>query len=176
MAGFFARMLTRLAGNDRRSAQEGSGVSGLGNNKGGTMPASIEQGMEWQAADFIAAFSAPGSPIEAATLDYSEASLGPVDAMLDDFYQQKAPLPDDLHFLTSAYIFEVARRSFGGQYLRGDQENPFVLVIRAGAAEIGVCIMSKVRGRTINGPEDSIPFFYEGIAPLVEAGANATLI
>jgi hypothetical protein len=140
------------------------------------MPSSIEEGMEWQAADFVKAFSPAGSPIDGSKLDYSEVSLGLVDRMLDDFYRQRAPLPDDLHFLTSAYVFEVARRAFGGRYLRGDKENPFVLVIGEAPAEIGVCVMSKVHGRALNGPEDSIPFFYAGIAPLVSAGAPATLI
>lgn len=140
------------------------------------MPASIAEGMEWQATDFIEAFSPEGSPIDGSKLDYSEASLELVDQVLDDFYRQQAPLPDDLHFLTSAYIFEVARRAFGGRYLRGDEENPFILVIGEGTAEVGVCVMSKVRGRAVNGPEDSIPFFYAGIAPLVAAGTNATLI
>ncbi len=139
------------------------------------MPETIEQGMEWQAADFIDAFSPAGSPIDATSLDYSEASLEAVDAMLDDFHRQGAPLPDDLHFLTSAYVFEVARRAFGGRYMRSDADNPFVLVIGEGAAEIGVCVMSKVRGRVVNGPEDSLPFFYAGIAPLVAAGKSAML-
>jgi len=132
--------------------------------------------MEWQAADFVEAFSPAGSPIDGSKLDYREASLELVDRVLDDFYRQGASLPDDLHFLTSAYVFEVARHEFGGRYLRGDEENPFVLVIGEGAVEIGVCVMSKVRGRAVNGPEDSIPFFYAGIAPLVSGGTSATLI
>ncbi|MGH6615571.1 hypothetical protein [Sphingomonas sp.] len=140
------------------------------------LPASLEEGMEWQAADFVTAFSPAGSPIDGSKLDYSEASLELVDRVLDDFYRQGAPLPEDLHFLTSAYVFEVARRAFGGRYLRGDQQNPFVLVIGEGPTEVGVCIMSKVQGRAVNGPEDSIPFFYAGIAPLVSAGTRATLI
>lgn len=83
------------------------------------MPESIEQGMQWQAADFVGAFSQPGSPIDGGKLDYSEESLALVDRILDDFHRQQAPLPDDLHFLASAYVFEVARRAFGGRYLRG---------------------------------------------------------
>jgi hypothetical protein len=140
------------------------------------MPASLEEGMEWQAADFVAAFSPAGSPIDGSKLDYSEASLELVDRVLGDFHRQGASLPGDLHFLTSAYIFEVARRAFGGRYLRGDDENPFVLVIGQGDAEVGICVMSKVRGRAVNGPEDSIPSFYAGIAPLVSAGTRTTLI
>jgi hypothetical protein len=145
-------------------------------NEAAGMPSSIEEGMAWQAADFVEAFSPAGSPIDGSKLDYSEASLTLVDSVLDDFYRRETPLPDDLHFLASAYVFEVARREFGGRYLRGEGEDPFVLVIGEADADVGVCVMGKVRGRAVNGPEDSIPFFYAGIAPLVAAGKSATLI
>ncbi|QND53872.1 hypothetical protein HB779_19710 [Phyllobacterium sp. 628] len=140
------------------------------------MPATLEAGMESQASDFIVAFSGKGSPIDASELDYSPSTIGLVDQVLNDFYEQKAELPEDLHFLASAYVFEVARREFGGRYLRGDDENPFVLVIGEPDCQIGVMIMGKVSGRAINGPEDSLSFFYEGIAPLVAKGVSATLI
>ncbi len=140
------------------------------------MPATIEDGMASQAEDFVGAFSEPGSPIDGSKLDYSEASLALVDQILDDFHTQQVPLPEDLHFLASAYVFETARREFGGRYARSDADNPFVLVIGEGDAEVGVCVMSKVNDRVANGAEDSIPFFYAGIAPLVAAGKGATLI
>ncbi|BEP58276.1 hypothetical protein GmRootV118_55200 [Variovorax sp. V118] len=140
------------------------------------MPSTLEAGMASQAEDFIAAFSQPGAPIDSAALDYSEASLVLVDQVLEDFFQQQAPLPDDLHFLASAYVFETARREFGGRYLRGDDDNPFVLVIGPDSAQVGVCAMAKVRGRAVNGPEDSLAFFYAGIAPVVQRGVSATLV
>ncbi|MEB0059320.1 hypothetical protein [Variovorax sp. LG9.2] len=140
------------------------------------MPSTLEAAMASQAADFVRAFSKPGAPIDGALLDYSRGSLELVDRVLQDFFQQKAPLPDDLHFLASAYAFEVARRAFGGRYLRSDEDNPFVLVIGPTDAEVGVCFMGKVRGRALNGPEDSLIFFYDGIAPLVARGVSATLI
>lgn len=140
------------------------------------MPETLEQGMATQAEDFIGAFRGDGSPVDADALDYSEASLIHVDRILDDFFKRPAPLPDDLHFLASAYVFETARREFGGRYLRGDEENPFVLVIGEPDFQIGVCVMAKVAGRAENGPEDSIPFFYAGIQPLVEKRVDATLI
>ncbi|TGX50162.1 hypothetical protein E5A73_17215 [Sphingomonas gei] len=174
MVGIFKRLFG--AQNDQAGhASAMRPANGQGGMPDG-MPASIEQGMEWQAADFVNAFSPAGSPIDGSKLDYSEASLELVDRVLDDFYRKEAPLPDDLHFLISAYVFEVARRAFGGRYLRGDEENPFVLVIGEKPAEVGVCVMSKVHGRALNGPEDGIPFFYAGIAPLVSAGTSATLI
>ena len=128
------------------------------------------------AAEFVDAFSIEASPIDGSKLDYSEPSLALVDQVIDDFYRLGVPLPDDIHGLASAYVFEVARRRFGGRYLQGDAENPVVLVIGESDAEVGVCVMSKVRGRALNGPEDNIPFFFAGIAPLVSAGRRATLI
>lgn len=139
------------------------------------MPATIEEAMASQASDFISAFSGQGSPVDAKKLDYSESSLQLVDSILHDFYLQKAQLPEDLHFLASAYVSETARQQFGGRYLRADKDNSFVLVIGEPEFQAGVLVMAKVKNRSLNGPEDSIPFFYEGIAPLVERKANATL-
>lgn len=139
------------------------------------MPATIEDAMASQATDFVNAFSNPSAPIDVSKLDYSENSLQFVDQILDDFYRKQVQLPEDLHFLASSYVFETARRQFGGRYLRGDQDNPFVLVIGESEFRLGVLVMGKIRGRAIKGPEDSIPFFYAGIAPLVEKRADATL-
>ncbi|WP_298465613.1 hypothetical protein [uncultured Erythrobacter sp.] len=140
------------------------------------MPESIEQGMQWQAEDFVRAFSQPDAPIDGSCLDYSSASLDEVDRLLDNVHCHGQELPDDLHFLISAYVFEVARREFGGRYLRGDEKDPFVLVMGKEDASVGLCVMSKVRGRAINGNEDNIPFFYAGIAPAIDRGVPATLI
>jgi hypothetical protein len=139
------------------------------------MPATIDDAMASQAADFINAFSHPHAPIDASKLDYSESSLWLVDQVLDDFYRKQAQLPEDLHFLDSSYVFETARRQFGGRYLRGDRDNPFVLVIGEPEFRLGVPVMGKIRDRAVNGAEDSIPFFYAGIAPLVEKRVDATL-
>lgn len=140
------------------------------------MPKTPEAGMQSQAADFINAFSGEGSPIDATLLDYSKDSLELVDSILQDFYKQKAELPEDLHFMLSAYVFECARVAFGGRYLRGDEDNPFVLVIGEPECQIGFCVMEKVHKRVKNGPEDSIPFFYQGIPELLDNKASATLV
>lgn len=132
--------------------------------------------MAGQAEDFVAAFVGTGSPVPAGALDYSPASLRAVDGVLDDFHRRGAELPQDLHFLASAYVGEVARREFGGRYLRGDEDNPFVLVLGEPACQIGVLVFDKVRGRVTNGPEDDLEFFYAGIAPALARGADATLM
>ncbi len=100
------------------------GLFDLLKKKKPAMPETIEEGMASQATDFVGAFSRPGAPIEGSRLDYTASSLSLVDQVLDDFFKQRAPLPDDLHFLASAYVFEVARREFGGRYLRGDEDEP----------------------------------------------------
>lgn len=140
------------------------------------MPASLEEGMASQANDFIEAFRGDGSPIDADKLDFGRESITLVDKVLQDFYLRKAPLPDDLHFLASAYVFECARRQYGGKYLRGDEQNPFVLVIGEPDCQIGFCVMGKVQGRATNGPEDSLQFFYDGIEDLFRNKLDATLI
>ena len=66
------------------------------------MPASMEDAMASQAADFINAFRGPGPPVDANQLNYSRDSIALVDKLLQDFYAQGASLPEDLHFLASA--------------------------------------------------------------------------
>lgn len=140
------------------------------------MPKTIEDGMASQANDFVQAFRGQGSPVPEGALDYSEASLVHVDKILDDFHRRQVELPEDLHFLASAYVFETARREFAGRYLRGDDDNPFVLVVGEPDCQIGIMAMAKVAARAANGQEDSIPFFYAGIAPAMARGEDVTLI
>jgi hypothetical protein len=137
---------------------------------------SVEDEMAARAARFVSAVEAPDSSIRRGSLDYSPESLEIVDGLLGDLHAQGVPLPEDVQADVSAYIFEVARREFGGRYLRGDNENPFVLVIGEPDFQVGVMVMSKVAGRVANGPEDNIPFFYAGIAPLVARKKSATLV
>jgi hypothetical protein len=140
------------------------------------MPASIEEGMASQAHDFIEAFRGDRSPIDASKLDFSKDSIALVDKVLQDFYLQKAMLPKDLHFLASAYVFECARKQYGGRYLRGDEQNPFILVIGGSEFQIGFCAMEKVVGRAKNGPEDSLLFFFERIESLYQQKKSVTLV
>lgn len=140
------------------------------------MPATIEDGMASQANDFINAFRGSGAPIDAAKLDFGRDSVLLVDQVLQDFYSQGVQLPDDLHFLASAYVFECARKLYGGRYLRGDQQNPFVLVIGEPDFQIGFCAMEKVLGRATNGPEDNLLFFFDGIESPYQQKKSITLV
>ena len=151
------------------------GIFGRRRHKDGPSD-SLEDAMASQAADFVQAFGGPGSPVPAGALDYSRASLGAVDDILHDYYGQGAELPEKLHWLITSYLFEVARREFGGRYLHGDDDNPLVLVVGASDAQVGVLGFGKVRGRTVNGPEDDLGFFYDGIAPALAQGRSTTLV
>ena len=140
------------------------------------MPETLELAMASQAKDFVDAFRGPGAPIDANALDYSRDSIALVDRVLQDFYEQQATLPEDLHHLASAYVFESARKQYGGRYLRGDDANPFVLVIGEPDCQIGFCAMEKVAGRASNGPEDNLQFFYDGIAEPLKRKVSVTLM
>ena len=132
--------------------------------------------MAARAARFVGAVEAPDSSIRPGSLDYSPESLEIVDGLLGDLHTKGVALPEDVQVDVSAYIFEVARREFGGRYLSGDDENPFVLMIGEPDFQLGVMVMSKVAGRVANGPEDNIPFFYAGIAPPVARRKSATQV
>lgn len=147
------------------------GIFGLNSKK----PKSIDSNMEAQADLFIQKLSDDAAAIDAEKLDFSEASLELVDQVLDDLHRQGLPLSDDLLNMASAYVFETARKAFGGEYMRFNEENPFVLVMGAPDCKVGLLAMEKVAKRVKNGPEDNLVFFFQGIAPLIEAKKSAML-
>ena len=116
-------------------------------------------------------------------LDFTEKSLKLVDEILDelsDFYpemeevQQKSIINS-----IGSYIFEVARRNFGGKYFWFDQRNQPILVTGQPNFEISIIVFDKVEGRIINGKEDSIPYFFEGYSERVrnaKGGDKATIV
>lgn len=134
----------------------------------------IEAQMAREAERFRSAVGeliAPG-----AALDYSEASLATVDAFLERYHRGDLLWDGSLLMPTSAYVFEVIRRRFGGRYLASTADNPIVIVLGEPEFQLGVMVMGKITGRILNGDEDNLPFFYDGIAPLVAQKKSATLI
>lgn len=104
--------------------------------------------------------------------DFSIESL----ALVDDFleYMRSCELGEDgIDNLSSAagcYVFETARRNYGGEYLWIQKEQQPILV--AGMPDFSVAIRAweKVRGRLLNGAEDSIPFYIAGYKEHIEKG------
>lgn len=104
--------------------------------------------------------------------DFSIESLEFVDDFLDDMGSHE--LDEDEIFnissMAGCYIFETARRNYGGEYLWIKDEQQPVLV--AGMPDFSVAIRAweKVRGRLLNGKEDNIPFYIAGYKEHIEKG------
>lgn len=105
-------------------------------------------------------------------LDYSVSSLELLDQGLDeasDFFEDMPEgQQEGLVQAAGAYVFEVARRNYGGKYFWYDKRNQPILVTGMPEFEISLLAMDKVRGRLVNGMEDNIPFFFEGYKERVE--------
>ncbi len=116
-------------------------------------------------------------------LDFTVKSLETVDEILDeasDFYEEmKQEQKDWIINSVGAYIFEVARRNYGGKYYWFDQRNQPIFVTGQPKFEISIVVFDKVRGRIENGKEDNIPFFFKGYTERVEnakEGDRATIV
>lgn len=138
---------------------------------------SLETTMADQADLFLMVACGGSSTIDPDAFDYSLDSLRAVDDYLGRYHETGEPLPDGNLVAASAYVSETLRATYGGRYLLGpDQQNPLVLVVGEPDCRIGVMVMGKVHGRTVNGPEDSIPFFADGIPGLLARQVDATLV
>ena len=105
-------------------------------------------------------------------LDYSIESLEEIDELLGAFGRTELS-EDELYNTSTAvgcYIFEVARRNYGGEYFWIKEEQQPVLV--AGRPDFLVVIKAweKVKGRLIKGEEDNIPFYIAGYREHIEIG------
>ncbi|WP_020475330.1 hypothetical protein [Zavarzinella formosa] len=131
-----------------------------------------------QIAHSAAKVVASGESRNGSELDYSEASLAAVEAMLAEaaeFAGEMTPA----HLTTLAqdigcYILEVGRRSFGGRYLWHDQRDQPVLVVGEPIFRVAILAWNKVRGRLGGDTGDNIPFFYAGFAERVRSASPGT--
>ena len=104
--------------------------------------------------------------------DYSIASLQEVDELLEemsDFAVDEDTIYN-MYTMVGSYVFETARRNYGGKYYwMQDEEQPILV---AGEPDFSVAIKAweKVKGRLENGEEDNIPFYIEGFREHVEQG------
>jgi hypothetical protein len=116
-------------------------------------------------------------------LDFSEESLKLVDDILEDAADFYAEMPEaQRKWIVSSigsYVFEVARRNFGGRYFWFDQRNQPIFVTGQPKFEISIVVYDKIEGRLTNGKEDNIPYFFEGYAERVrkaKEGDRATIV
>lgn len=106
--------------------------------------------------------------------DYSIDSLVLVDNLLEELSDYEWD-EDNLYNLVSmvgCYVFETARRNYGGEYRWAEKEQQPLLI--AGLPDFFVSIRAweKVKGRVMNGKEDNIPFYIAGYKEHIERGKN----
>ena len=104
--------------------------------------------------------------------DYSIESLVDVDQLLDEMNDFEIDKDTIFNMCTmiGSYIFETARKNYGGKYYWIQEEQQPILVV--GEPDFSVAIMAwdKVKGRLENGTEDNIPFYVEGFREHIEKG------
>lgn len=113
-------------------------------------------------------------------LDFSVNSLKVVDDMLDeasDFYEEMNDNQrQNLISTVGSYIFEVARKNFGGRYFWYDQLNQPILVTGQPEFEVSILAFDKVKGRLENGKEDNIPFYFQGYEERVKNKQSGMIV
>ena len=107
-------------------------------------------------------------------LDFTVKSLIIVDTILEEVADFQVEMDEmqrkTIIQKTASYIFEVARKNYGGRYYWYDQLTQPILVTGQPDFEISLLALEKVKGRLKNGKEDNIPYFFQGY---VERVVNA---
>jgi hypothetical protein len=113
-------------------------------------------------------------------LDFSVDSLTIIDKLLEeasDFYEEMGETQQkNLVETVGAYIFEVAKRNYGGTYFWYDHLNQPILVTGEPIFKMSLLAFEKVKGRLKNGYEDNIPFFFAGYTEGVEKKMSAMIV
>ncbi|MFD1175935.1 hypothetical protein ACFQ3W_06390 [Paenibacillus puldeungensis] len=128
----------------------------------------LEQDIRSTAESFTTNFSDRGN------FDFSVESLKGVDDLLDeisDFEIDEDHL-ESISSMVGCYIFEVARRNYGGQYYWIQETEQPVLVTGQPDFSVSILAFEKVKGRVQNGKEDSIPFYFDGYIEAVKKGRD----
>lgn len=116
--------------------------------------------------------------IKKGAFDYSIESLAVVDRLLEEL-SNYAPDEDALYntsTMVGCYVFETARRNYGGEYIWVIKEQQPVLIAGLPDFQVSIRAWQKVRGRLINGKEDNIPFYIAGYKEHIEQGKKGDFI
>jgi len=130
------------------------------------MQSRLEQDIISTAESFKNNFSDKGN------FDFSVLSLHEVDVILDELceYELDHDTLDSVSSMVGSYVFEVARRNYGGKYYWVQEKEQPVLVTGEPEFSISIFAFDKVRGRIQNGKEDDIPYYFDGYIKAVEKG------
>ena len=107
-------------------------------------------------------------------LDYSIESLEEIDEMLDGLGARRTEMTEDAFFdlysMTGCYVFETARRNYGGQYFWIQEEQQPGLAAGHPDFLVVIKVWEKVKGRLSKGEEDNIPYYIAGYKEHIEIG------
>ncbi|WP_410768954.1 hypothetical protein [Fontibacillus sp. BL9] len=108
--------------------------------------------------------------------DFSVESLQSVDDILEELsdFEMDGEMLHSVSSMAGCYIFEVARRNFGGEYFWIEEREQPVLITGEPDFSISLYAFDKVKGRIQNGKEDHIPFYFEGYISAVEKGRRSS--
>lgn len=110
-----------------------------------------------------------------AGLDYSVTSMTIVDALIEEVVAGTLSL-DPMQILgVSAYVYEVARRHYGGLYEVCDDDDPVVLVTGEPDFDVCLCAISFVTQRLARGTDEPCPAFMARYVAAVQAKASTTV-
>lgn len=104
------------------------------------------------------------------SFDFSLFSLQIVDDYMNALGQEN-PDEDTLHQISvvvGSYVFEVAKRNFGGDYQWVEKENAPVLIYQSGGSTLTLYTWNKVRERIVKGVNYSLFDHVEGFSHQVE--------
>ena len=104
--------------------------------------------------------------------DYSVQSLEIVDELLEEM-SDYALDEDNIYntcTMVGCYVFETARRNYGGKYYWLQDEQQPILIAGEPDFSVTIKVWEKVRGRLENGAEDNIPFYIAGYKEHIEKG------
>lgn len=103
--------------------------------------------------------------------DYSIKSLEAVDELLEEIsdYALYEEALQNTASMVGCYVFETARRNYGGEYLLIKKEQQPVLVAGLLDFQVSIRAWEKVKGRLINGKEDNIPFYIDRQHKIISA-------
>src|SRR5690606_16936815 len=121
------------------------------------------------AEDFLTAVPDP------MTLDYTPRSVDVLDQVLDEVHQGRLALTPMQTVGAAAYLYEVARRHYGGWYEVCDDDDPVVLVNGDRESEVCLCAIAKVERRISHGEAEALPAFFQRYVRAVNARVAETI-
>lgn len=112
------------------------------------------------------------------SFDYSIESLAAVDELLEEIsdFELDEDALYNISSMVGCYVFETARKNYGGEYLWVRDEEQPVLVAGLPDFQVSIRAWQKVRDRLVNGKEDDIPFYIAGYKEHIEHAKKGDFI